>query len=411
MRTLLGGWEELKLDWPCLVQVGNILTDVLFPARVRELLIRSKDIVKARGNRLRLRLMLEGPLHNLPWEYMLLNQGGSEATATDFLALSPDISIVRHQAAAIPTWSVKAELPARMLVALASPPGLSPLAIDCERQVIAEALKEQKHVEVNWKTEPTPDNLLAGVMHAHLFHFAGHGEFTTDMGDRPGTLEGKGCIFLNDGYGDPARMSADELALELRKAGVRVAFLGACRSGRRDDQNVWSSVAASLLKAELGAVVGMQYTVRDDSAVAFVGEFYNRLIAGLTIDEAVTNGRIRMAKNDVRGWGTPVLYLRAEDGVIFPEYATNPVLEATRDKLRIECEQHIQTLRGKAIVMEIGKMSAGNARALQVIPTVEEGAEAIVFKANHVEGGSIVVHQEVGDVKGNVTGAKIHKLR
>jgi CHAT domain len=410
LRTLLRGWDAGDLDWPTVIQVGNSLTNILFPPPVRELFVHSIDRVKAQGRRLRLRLMLEGPLHNLPWEYMLLNRAGGEATPTDFLALAPDISIVRHQAATIPAWSVKAELPAQILAALASPAGLASLKIDKEHQVIATAVKDNQHVQVLWKENPTLENLLVGVMQAHLFHFAGHGALRTEMAAQPGTYEGEGLIVLDDGYGDPAEVSAHQLALQLRQIGVRVAVLGACQSGRHDDVNVWSSVAAALLKAELGAVVGMQYKVRDDSAIAFASAFYARLVTGLTIDEAVTAGRIKVAQTDAGGWGIPVLYLRAEDGVIFPEYAANPNLEPARKQLRIEAEQHIGTLRGKATTIKIGRMTEGEAQATQDIGTVEEGGKATVVEIENLGGGSVEAHQKVDEAKGNVTGVRIDKL-
>ena len=112
---------------------------------------------------------------------------------------------------------------------------------------------------------------------------------------------------------------------------MRVAVLSACHSGRRDDVNVWSSVVAALLKADLGAVVALQYTIRENSTIALPRKFYRGLVARLPIDEAVASGRIAHSGNDVRHWATPVLYLRVRDGVMFPEYKDNPALEKERE--------------------------------------------------------------------------------
>ncbi|HET92200.1 MAG TPA: CHAT domain-containing protein [Chloroflexi bacterium] len=411
MRECLKDWERRALDWPAVIELGTWLGALLFPEPVRELLVRSLDLVRAQERGLRLRLLLEGALHNVPWEYVLLNRGGGEAATTDFLALLPNVSIVRHQAATLPAWGVEAALPARLVMALAGPSGYAALDLDEEQRLIVRALEKTPHIEATFIPEATAETLLPEGP-AHLFHFAGHGDFERRMGAQPGTVEGEGMIVLEDGYGDPAPLSAGQLALRLRQAGVRVAVLGACRSGRRDDVNVWSSVAAALLKAELGAVVGMQHTIRDDSAIAFSGAFYRTLVAGLPIDEAVTNGRIAVAQLDAQDWGVPVLYLRARDGVVFPEYTADPDLEAAREELVVRAKQRIKELHGKAVTIKIGKMTQGRVEGKQEIEVVAEGGEATVLEIDELGGGSATAKQKVDKVDkgGSVTGVKVDLL-
>jgi hypothetical protein len=404
--------ERGEIHWPDVIQLGYWLGSVLFPQGVRELLVRSLDQVERQAKGLRIRLMLEGTLYNLPWEYTLVNRAGGEATVTDFLALMPNVSLVRHQAAKLPAWEVEAALPARMVVASASPGRYPPLDVDGEQRVIAQALKANPYVEATFALNATPETLLPGGARVHLFHFAGHGDVERRMGAVPGTAEGKGFLILDDGYGDPELVDAGELALKLRQAGVRAAVLGACRSGRRDDVNVWSSVAAALLKVKLGAVVGMQYTIRDDSAIAFASAFYPALVAGLPIDEAVTNGRLAISEVDARGWGVPVLYLRAPDGVIFPEHADDLSLEKIRDQLRVTARQRIGVLRGKAVTVDIGEMVAGVVEAKQDITEVAEGGEATTVKIDKLGGGTVDARQKIEEVGegGSATGVKIDKL-
>ena len=412
MKEQLKTLERGEVDWSDVIQMGHWLGSVLFPQGVRELLVRSLDRVEAQGKGLRIRLMLEGTLYNIPWEYALVNRAGGEATVTDFVALMPNVSVVRHQAAEMPAWDVEAALPARMVVASASPGRYPPLDVDEEQRVIAQALKATPHVEATFVPNATPKTVLPGGARVHLFHFAGHGDVERLMGAVPGTAEGKGFLILDDGYGDPEVVNAGELALKLRRAGVRAAVLGACNSGRRDDVNVWSSVAAALLKVKLGAVVGMQYTIRDDSAIAFASAFYPALVAGLPIDEAVTNGRLAISEVDARGWGVPVLYLRAPDGVIFPEHADDLSLEKVRGQLRVTAQQQIGVLRGKAVTVDIGEMGAGVVEAKQDITEVAEGGEAITVKIDKLGGGTVDAQQKIEEVGegGSATGVKIDKL-
>jgi hypothetical protein len=103
--------------------------------------------------------------------------------------------------------------------------------------------------------------------------------------------------------------------------------LGACKGGTRDRVNAWTGVAPALTRAGIPAVVGMQFTVGDRNAIAFSRQFYRSLAAGQPIDAAVTDGRLAIRNRsgrDERDWGVPVLYLRTEEGVLFPSAEAGP---------------------------------------------------------------------------------------
>jgi hypothetical protein len=120
---------------------------------------------------------------------------------------------------------------------------------------------------------------------------------------------------------------ADDLAMNLRRCGVRLAVLGAGEAGRRDQVNAWTGVARSLTRAGIPAVVGMQYPIRDTSATAFYQGFYRALAAGQPIDAAVTDGRLAIVNRSSEGdrdWGVPVLYMRSLEGVLFPQAPPEP---------------------------------------------------------------------------------------
>jgi len=117
---------------------------------------------------------------------------------------------------------------------------------------------------------------------------------------------------------------------------VRLAVLTACEVGQRDAASAWAGVVTALTHAGIPAVVGMQFRVRDRNAIAFSRAFYRALAAGQSIDAAVTDGRFaifNLGDDDERDWGVPVLYLRAEDGVLFPQEpaASGASLESLRN--------------------------------------------------------------------------------
>ncbi len=164
-------------------------------------------------------------------------------------------------------------------------------------------------------------------------HFAGHGKFEAEMGLAYGTAEGKGyLLFTAEDGRDAAPLSADKLALLLRGRGLRLAVLGACEAGRRDQVNAWSAVAPALTKAGIPAVVAMQYTIRDANAIAFSRRFYRALAAGQPIEAAMTDGRLAIfnrGDEKERDWGVPVLYLRADAGVLFPQIEASEAAHST----------------------------------------------------------------------------------
>lgn len=383
-----------KPEWSDALKLGAILAEALLPPEVWEVLNNRITQAAAQGEGVRVRLMLSGSdLGNLPWEFLLFNRGGGENKVSDFLALMPNVSVVRHTATTLPSWKVKASLPLRLMVGIASPedPKWPTLNIDTERANMEKALKHNTQIQVNYVEHMRKDQLPSNTSPAHLFHFAGHGAFELDQSiATPGVNVGTASVELEDEYGDADSLKAELLAVQLRQAGTRVAVLGACQTAQRDDAGAWSSAAEALLKAELGAVVGMQFPILDTSAIAFSDGFYKSLGTGLSIDEAVTTGRIAIAASeDPRGWATPVLYLRSPDGVVFPELEANQSLSTERHQIRKGLQQKIGVLKGNAIFLKIGRIETSDPGE-----TMEEILEGV---------GNTGGSQEIGEVA--VTGS------
>ena len=78
-------------------------------------------------------------------------------------------------------------------------------------------------------------------------------------------------------------------------------------------------VAPNLVRRRIPAVVAMQYSIFDSTAKLFADEFYRTLALGWPVDAAIQTTRnaismdIGLGKPD---FATPVLYMRAKDGVI-----------------------------------------------------------------------------------------------
>jgi hypothetical protein len=313
------------------LEAGHALGDALLPGVVGTRMREALHFVRARSLGLRLRIVGGDLVHCVPWEYAVLPPGHGEPTETDFLALMPDVSVVRDQA--IPyTPLTRAALPLRIAAAAAHPTCTGQIDVARERIALEDALRDlQGIVELVW----SPGGARPSVAtRAQLFHFAGHGAFelagnasqgARDVASSAAPLPGAGppgdgyLVFEGPGAA-PDRVTAGQLGVILREMGVRVAVLNACKTASRDGTRSWSSVVAALLKAGVRSVVAMQHAVLDASAIAFAAAFYRSLALGGSLDESARNGRIAVFdRGDGFGWGTPVLYLCGADGQVFPE--------------------------------------------------------------------------------------------
>ncbi|MDW8071970.1 MAG: CHAT domain-containing protein [Anaerolineae bacterium] len=409
LARYLRNLERKRISTTDLRTLGTQLADMLLPPAVREMLFASMATLDPESG-LRLRLVLDDlRVANLPWEYLYLSPLRAEDTPYGFLALDARISIVRHEAIPIAPGSVGARLPLKLVVGFASPAQYPRLDLTTERAYIAQALDGVASVQVTFVEHLTATRLEASCQGAHMFHFAGHAGF---MWQDSGRTTGYGAIFLEDEQGELSPMPVEQLAQTLRRCGVRVVFLGGCETGRRDGVNAWSGVAPALMRVGIPAAVAMQYAIYDEAAVAFARRFYAALSVGLSLDEAVTAGRLailgRGNEADVE-WGVPVLYMRSGDGVIFPEMAADPSLEAFRHAQRIRISQQVRELRDRLTGVEIGQAPHTAMEVAQEIGSVAPGGEALGARIESLAAGVIHAIQKVEHIGpgGRLTGIRL----
>ncbi len=329
------------------IAFGQALADRLLPdgdirTQVTEAIRRAGT-----GTGVRLRLVTREPrLAGLPWEYTYLSLLNREDLA-DFMVLNPTVSLVRHEPLPLPLSELHAAEPAelRLLAVTANAPGYPQLDLEREREALETALARLPADLPRLTYQPVLENPTAAKLQvaltgrADLFHFAGHG----------GVHGTTGYLALPPADGGPGELSADPLGRLLQAAGVRLAVLGACDSGRRG-RSQWTGVVPGLVAvAAIPAVVAMQYPVRNSAAVIFASAFYTAVAAGLSVDEAVWSGRLALQDPDdlSASWGIPVLYLRSSDGVLFPRLAERP--SETASKLRSIVDLRVQSVKRGAV--------------------------------------------------------------
>ena len=378
--------EDGGLDDPeDAIPLGRALADRLVPEGAVRAAVTGAIRAAGTDDGVRLRLVIREPrLAALPWEYTYL-AALDRGQMSDFLVLDPKVSLVRHEALPLPQRALTPRDPDRLrvVVATANAPGLPTLDLRRELKVVEQALKavprDGASVELrSVLRDPTAAELQAALLAgADLFHFAGHG----------GVDAGGYLALPADGGNAMQPLAADHLAQLLRQAGVRVAVLGACDSGRRAGISPWEGVAAALLGAEVAAVVAMQYCIPDTHAIRFARGLYSALAVGLSIDEAVTTARLALFDDDYRvSWGVPVLYSRSPDGVLFRE--KNHEDSASAHAVRASVRQVVKTVEsgGSVVGIDIRKMVGGgglNVEVNQSIDTLRGTATGVVIQELH----------------------------
>ena len=293
-------------------QFGGKLFKSIFDEDMLSALRRSLDEVKKQNKGLRIRLRLnDAPeLVNLPWEYLY------NSSSNSFLSLSVTTPVVRYLELSERITPLTVKLPLRVLVMISSPTNYPALDVEREWSNLKKAvsgLEDRGLLTLKRLEAATPAALQYELRRGeyHVFHFIGHGGFDEQAQD--------GILLFEDENHNGQTQSGQVLGFLLHdEQTLRLTVLNACEGGRSGANDPFAGVAQSLVQQGLSAVIAMQFEITDEAAITFAREFYTAISEGLPVDAAMSEARkaILFQGNDIE-WGTPVLYMRAEDGRIF----------------------------------------------------------------------------------------------
>lgn len=240
----------------------------------------------------------------LPWELLwdegqapLLLSRGHRSTCTRYLDLA--------QAVAQPV----PHTPPLRILALAPRAGISRHIRDEERRARQTAWKpliESGQVVMDELDPVTPQSLVDALQTRPMpdvIHYYGHGRYAN----------GTGALLLDSQTGGACWTDASVLMALL--GGVRMVVLFACQGAMVGYTNdLLTGIAPALSAAGIPIVVGMQFTVRVRAATRASGVMYRALVAGWSIQQAVSLVRqaLYVEETDRASWYVPALYIRAE---------------------------------------------------------------------------------------------------
>ena len=104
---------------------------------------------------------------------------------------------------------------------------------------------------------------------------------------------------------------------------LRLVVLSGCQTALSVGHRVMGCLPPPLLAKNIPAVIAMQYSVTDRSAMALARTFYTGIGEGFPLDLALTNARRALLAGRNEGmvdFGTPVLY--GEPDCLNPKYLT-----------------------------------------------------------------------------------------
>jgi hypothetical protein len=201
-------------------------------------------------------------------------------------------------------------------------PAYAELDLDREELNLRQALEGFGGIDTRFLRPGTSIQLQEMLTEdAQVFHFSGHGVMQRHREEGSDTVESVGQVIFSGDNNSPDPVDVGTLGLELRGKGIRLVVLNACEAAKRDPVTPWAGIAPALVRQGIPAVVGMQYTIGDSSAIAFSRRFYRTLAGGGSIDSSVTEGRLGIltrSGGEERDWGVPVLYMRSSQSKLFP---------------------------------------------------------------------------------------------
>ena len=343
--------------------IGSRLFEALFADQTLNAFRESLTLSRAQRCRLRLRLFSELPaVIAVPWEYLYDHEQAG------WLALHPDISLVR----ALPL-SAGEPLPVdgllRVLVVLSSPTNLPHLDSTAEWDNLQSATAAAPVTLM--RGEPTYAALLAALRQSpQVFHFVGHGAF--DDASQQGHL-----VFVGEN-GEADLIPADKLAILLGGCKtLRLVILNTCAGAATGARSAFAGIAQLLIRHQIPAVLAMQASIADEDALRFSEELYRALADGLSLEQAVGEGRKRINEASSH-WGIPALYFQGTEPFAFPTLSD----EAKAERLWQKVHQIGDVDRRRSALAAVLALHPGHVAARKALKRLDdEDAAAHLYAA------------------------------
>lgn len=330
-----------------LSQWGEALFHSVFSDRAAQRLFNDFQDKKIQGRLLTIHAS-HPKILSLPWELL------RDPTETYLFHANPRISIRRRLAGSggeRNSLKVKPKAKLHLLFVISRPDDAPLINPRNEATAILDALDRSTigEVEVEFLRPATLDNLVTRLENRHkppidIIHFDGHGVFDEDgclheqarLSNPLGALKGgrggaTGYLLFENKNGQRALVAADTLGDMLNRQKVSLMVLSACQSATMGEQDAMGSIAARLIHAGIPSVLAMTHSILVNTTCQLFAAFYQHLVQGEGIGEALDNARRHLYLYPERGerprgkeritlklqdWFLPALYQGGKDIVL-----------------------------------------------------------------------------------------------
>lgn len=251
-------------------------------------------------------------LSSLPWELTYC----PSVERRHFLAAHRCMTFSRLFPLNTPIQPLTVDPPLKLLWVSAQPTDLSPVLSDIAKTVVMKALQpliKRRVVQVTFVDEqPCLATLSEKIddIRPDILHFMGHAKVS----------DGNATVALVKSDGKAAWHDAKAMATVFDTWQPGLAMFVACEGAGRDSYRGMATISEELVRADLCAVVGMQFEVSNRLAIDFSREFYALLAENVPIDKAVQLTRRKIYDGESpapgRSFAAPVLYLRSPNSLM-----------------------------------------------------------------------------------------------
>jgi tetratricopeptide (TPR) repeat protein len=257
----------------------------------------------------------EPELLRIPWEFIF--------DGDNFLSALPSVSLLRVIEGISSKAREKVKGKIRMLAIVSSPLDLEShqrLQIEREQMLILQAVDRAvaaNRMEIEFEDEASLRNIQGRLEEEeyHIIHYTGHGKYSYK--------EDKGYLLLEDDSGNSRKVDNETIAnLLAGYPSLRLAVLSGCQTAKTSGIEAFRDLSTPLLHKGIPAVISMQYSIADESAMNLAKKLYTDISEETPIDLALTRARKELFLNESAGavdFATPVLYTDNPDCLCIEE--------------------------------------------------------------------------------------------
>ncbi|SPE36418.1 TPR domain protein [Candidatus Sulfopaludibacter sp. SbA6] len=215
----------------------------------------------------------------------------------------------------------------------------------------------------------------------HVVHFDGHGVYD------PRKVLGALCFEDPNDCKKTDLVTADKIAAVVRGHRVPLFFLDACQTAMaKEDPS--TSVAGKLLESGVASIVAMSHSVLVETARRFVAKFYEELMGGRRVGQAMLAGQQILKSDTFRGkvfnlelrledWFVPVLFQEEQDAQLIRKLPSERIQELIARQ---------RELSFGAVPAEPAHGFVGRSRELLAAERLLAGERYVVFQGDGGEG-------------------------